>query len=194
MSGANLFAATAKPDGLTILGERDGSSVRIVEYDPAWPARFADERERIASALGPIARRIDHVGSTSVPGLAAKPVVDIQVAVDDPDDDAALVVPLTRAGYVLRVIEPEHRMFRSPQRDVHVHVWESGSDHERRHLLFRDWLRESADDRALYESVKRQLAGREWQDSNDYAQAKSDVVVEIMTRAESWAGRAGWVL
>jgi N-methylhydantoinase B/oxoprolinase/acetone carboxylase alpha subunit/GrpB-like predicted nucleotidyltransferase (UPF0157 family) len=179
-------------EGLTILGERDGSTVRIVDYDPAWPAHFEVERARVSSALGSLARRIEHVGSTSVPGLAAKPVVDVMVTVDDPDDDAAFVLALTRAGYVLRVIEPEHRMFRTPARDVHVHVWRAGTDDERRHLLFRDWLRQSAHDRARYEAVKRELAACMWEDSNDYAEAKGDVVTEIMERAEVWASQTGW--
>jgi GrpB-like predicted nucleotidyltransferase (UPF0157 family) len=176
-------------EGLTIFGERDGLSVRIVEYDPAWLARFESERAGIASALGLIARRIEHIGSTAVPGLAAKPVVDVMVTVDDPDDDAAVLLPLTRAGYVLRVIEPEHRMFRTPQRDVHVHLWRAGGHDERRHLLFRDWLRENADDRERYETVKRELASREWDDSNDYADAKNAVVAAIMESAETWASQ-----
>jgi GrpB-like predicted nucleotidyltransferase (UPF0157 family) len=192
--GGGWGRAPGPIDGLTILGERDGSTVRIVDYDPTWPTRFDVERDRIVPAIGAVARRIEHIGSTSVPELAAKPVVDIMVTVDDPDDDAAFVVALTRAGYVLRVIEPEHRMFRTPQRDVHVHLWRAGSDDERRHLLFRDWLRESADDRAAYEIVKRDLAARQWDDSNDYAEAKSEVVSAIMGRAEGWAIEAGWSL
>jgi GrpB-like predicted nucleotidyltransferase (UPF0157 family) len=179
-------------DGLTVFGERDGSSVRIVDYDPEWPARFESERSRISSALGAVARRIEHVGSTSVPGLAAKPVVDIMVTVDDPNDDANFVLALTKAGYVLRVIEPAHRMFRTPARDVHVHLWRAASDDERRHLLFRNWLRENADDRTRYESVKRELAKHQWDDSNDYAQAKSEVIAEIMGRADTWARVTGW--
>jgi len=127
-----------------------------------------------------------------VPGLAAKPVVDILVAVDDPDDDGAFVPALLGAGYPLRVIEPEHRMFHSPQRDVHVHVWRTGSDDARRQLLFRDWLRESARDRERYEAVKRELAAREWENSNDYADAKTDVVAAILEHAETWASRSGW--
>ena len=107
---------------------------------------------------------------------------------------AEYVAALTSAGYVLRVIEPEHQMFRSPARDVHVHLWRAGSDDERRHLLFRDWLRVSEDDRARYQAVKRELASRTWTDSNDYAQAKNDVVAEITARAETWATQTGWSL
>jgi GrpB-like predicted nucleotidyltransferase (UPF0157 family) len=190
--GGGWGRAPGPIDGLTILGERDGSTVRIVDYDPAWPSRFEVERDRIVSAIGVVARRIEHIGSTSVPDLAAKPVIDIMVTVDDPDDDAAFVLALTRAGYVLRVIEPEHRMFRTPARDVHVHLWRADTDEERRHLRFRDWLREDAEDRALYESVKRELAARTWDDSNDYADAKSGVVAVITERAQLWASQTGW--
>jgi hypothetical protein len=99
------------------------------------------------------------------------------VTVDDPDDDLAFVPALIGAGYPLRVIEPGHRMFHSPALDVHVHLWRAGSEDERRHLLFRDWLRASADDRERYETVKRDLAAREWVDSNDYADAKTEIVM-----------------
>jgi GrpB-like predicted nucleotidyltransferase (UPF0157 family) len=184
--GAGGWGRAAGPvGGLTVFGERDGSTVRIVDYDATWPARFETERNRVAAALGSLADRIEHVGSTSVAGLAAKPVIDVMVTVDDPDDDAALVLPLTSAGYVLRAIEPGHRLFRSAGRDVHVHVWRTGGDDERNQLLFRDWLRVSAEDRALYEVVKRQLASQTWDDSNDYAEAKNDVVAEIMRHAEA---------
>jgi GrpB-like predicted nucleotidyltransferase (UPF0157 family) len=171
---------------LTVFGEADGATVRIVDYDPSWPDRFELETARIANALGPVAHRIEHVGSTSVPGLAAKPVVDIMVTVDDSDDDAAFVPALTSAGYVLRVIEPMHRMFRTPARDVHVHLWRTGSDEERRLVLFRDWLRVNEADRRRYESVKRELASHTWEHSGDYAKAKTDVVEEIMRHAEAW--------
>jgi GrpB-like predicted nucleotidyltransferase (UPF0157 family) len=183
--GGGWGRASGPVNGLTVFGERDGSTVRIVDYDPDWPARFEIERERIATALGARARRIEHVGSTSVPGLAAKPVIDVMATVDDPDDDAAFVVPLASAGYVLRAIEPGHRLFRSLARDVHVHVWRTGGDDERRQVLFRDWLRANAEDRAHYERVKRELASRTWDNSNDYADAKSDVVNEIMRHAEA---------
>jgi GrpB-like predicted nucleotidyltransferase (UPF0157 family) len=119
-----------------------------------------------------------------VPGLAAKPIIDVIVTVDDPDDDLSFLPALIGAGYPLRVIEAEHRMFRTPARDVHVHLWRVGSDDERRHLVFRDCLSDNADDRARYEAVKHELAARSWDDSNDYADAKNEVVNEIMSRAE----------
>jgi GrpB-like predicted nucleotidyltransferase (UPF0157 family) len=177
-----------------LIGGREERAVVVVDPDPTWPAIFERHRVVIARALGARARRIDHVGSTSVPGLAAKPIVDIQVTVDDPDDEAAFVPDLVGAGYQLRVREPRHRMFRTPGRDVHVHVWAAGSHDERRHVLFRDWLRVDAADRTRYEDTKRSLAGRRWRDVNYYAEAKSPVIAEIMGRAESWAQHQGWRL
>jgi GrpB-like predicted nucleotidyltransferase (UPF0157 family) len=178
-------------DGV-LIGGRQPRDIVIAEYDDAWPRRFEAERERVATALGPRALRIDHVGSTSVPGLAAKPIVDIDLTVADPDDEAAYLPDLERAGYVLRVREPGHRMVRTAELDVHVHVCAAGSEWERRHLLFRDHLRRHRDDVALYEGVKRELAARAWEDMNDYADAKNDVVAAIMARAETWAAATGW--
>jgi GrpB-like predicted nucleotidyltransferase (UPF0157 family) len=175
-----------------LIGGRQPRDIVIADHDDAWPRRFAAERDRIAAALGPRALRIDHVGSTSVPGLAAKPIIDIDLTVADPDDEPAYVPDLERAGYVLRVREPGHRMVRTPELDVHVHVCAPGSDWERVHLLFRDHLRRHRDDCALYEGVKRELATRTWGDMNDYADAKDEVVAEIMARAEAWAEATGW--
>jgi GrpB-like predicted nucleotidyltransferase (UPF0157 family) len=175
-----------------LVGGREHRDIRVVPYDPAWPARFAAERARIAGALGPAARRIDHIGSTAVPGLAAKPVIDVLVAVDDPADEDVAVDPLVGAGYLLRVREEGHRMLRTPEGDVHVHLWSTGSDDERRHLLFRDWLRVDGDDRSRYERVKRALAERDWPDMNHYAEAKGPTVAAVMIRAEAWADATGW--
>lgn len=169
-------------DGV-LIGGREEREIVMAEHDPRWAARYESERGRIVAALGDRVLRIDHIGSTSVPGLAAKPIVDIDLSVADPDDEAAYVPDLERAGYVLRVREPGHRMLRTPERDVHVHVCPLGSDWEQRHLVFRDRLRANPDDRQLYENVKRSLAGRTWSDMNDYADAKSDVIAQIMSRA-----------
>ena len=166
-----------------LIGGREEREVVIADYSPAWPIRFEEERQRIGGALGGVARRIEHVGSTAVPGLAAKPVVDVLVAVDDPEEEEAYVPALEAVGYVLRVREPGHRMFRTAARDVHVHIWAAGSGDERRHLLFRDRLRESRDDRLEYERAKRDLAGR-WRDLNYYARAKSEVIGRILQRAD----------
>ena len=173
------------PAGLELIGGPEKRSIEIVEYDPQWPERFRHERDRIAAALGRAAIRIDHVGSTAVPGLAAKPIVDINLIVADVEDEASYLPALERAGYELRVREPGHRMVRTRARDVHVHICTAGSDWERRHLRFRDQLRRSGQDRALYERVKRQLAARDWPTMNDYADAKSAVIAEILSRAGS---------
>ncbi|HEY5026480.1 MAG TPA: GrpB family protein [Acidimicrobiales bacterium] len=175
-----------------LVGGREERPVEVVDPDPTWPPTFRRHRVVLARALGDRARRIDHVGSTSVPGLAAKPIVDILVTVDDPDDEAAFAPALVGAGYELRVREPGHRMFRTPARDVHVHVWATRSDDERRHLLLRDWLRVDTADRTRYEDTKRALAARPWRDVNYYADAKSPVITQIMARAETWAAREAW--
>ena|GEM_PF-1053464 len=183
--GGGWGPAPGSVRGLRVLGGSDGADVVIVDHDPVWVTRFEHERARLSAALGGIARSVEHVGSTAVPGLAAKPIVDIAVGVDDPDDDGAFLVPLSHAGYVLRVIEPGHRMFRTPDRGVHVHVWREEGEDRRDQLLFRDWLRDHAADRARYEAVKRELASRSWASMQDYADAKTDVVAAIMQRARS---------
>nr|WP_218862717.1 GrpB family protein [Actinopolyspora biskrensis] len=175
-----------------MIGGVEKRDIRVVEYDPAWPERFRAERERIAAALGTTARRIEHIGSTAVPGLAAKPVVDIGVSVPDVSAEETCLGPLREAGYQLRVREPGHRMLRTPARDVHVHVCDVGSAWERAHLLFRDRLRGDESDRARYAQLKRELAGREWADMNAYADAKGPLIDEILARAEAWARSRGW--
>jgi GrpB-like predicted nucleotidyltransferase (UPF0157 family) len=172
-----------------LIGGRERVAIRIADYDPAWPARFEQERTRIIDALPEgTAIRIEHIGSTSVPGLGAKPIVDILVTVADPDDEAAFAPALIAAGYVLRVHEPGHRMFRTPQRDVHVHVWADDDPEADRYLAFRDHLRASAEDRAAYERLKRELATREWADMNDYADAKGDLIRAILVRLANQVG------
>lgn len=175
-----------------LIGGPERRVIGLVAHDPAWTRRFQAERDRIERALGRAARRIDHIGSTAVAGLVAKPIVDIVVGVDDPDDEPAYRPALERAGYRLRVREPGHRMLRTADLGVHVHVCAAGGPWERRHLLFRDRLRADAADRARYAAVKRALAQREWTDMNAYAEAKSDVIAQITARAEAWARSSGW--
>ena len=168
-----------------LVGGRERRAIVIADYDPAWPRRFEIERERIAAALGERALRIEHIGSTSVPGLAAKPIVDILVEVAALDG-----VDLGPAGYVLRVREDGHLMFRTPELDVHVHVWPSESPNIAADLAFRDRLRESADDRAAYEALKRDLANRDWPDMNHYAEAKGPLIREIAARYQGSTSEA----
>lgn len=175
--------------GPELIGGREKRAIEIVAYDPAWPRSFEAERAKVVRALGPAALRVDHVGSTAVPGLAAKPIVDIQLSVADPAVETYLPA-LEAAGYLLRVREEGHRMLRTPDLGVHLHVCAGGSEWEQRQLLFRDWLRVDAADRRLYEHTKRLLARRDWADMNDYADAKSEVIEAILARAAQWRAAA----
>jgi GrpB-like predicted nucleotidyltransferase (UPF0157 family) len=163
-------------------GPPDAGPVELVEYRREWPARFAAERERLDRVLGDFALSIAHIGSTAVPGLAAKPIVDVGVLVEHLEGVDARVEALAAAGYTLRVSEPGHRMFRTAPHRVHVHFWAKQSEFER-HLLFRDRLRASPQDRELYERVKRELAKRNWASRNDYAEAKTQTIAAILSRA-----------
>ncbi|WP_395740866.1 GrpB family protein [Prosthecobacter sp.] len=174
-----------------LMGGNEKRKIVIVDYDPDWPAKFERHAAILAQALGPKALIIEHVGSTSVPGLAAKPIIDIDVIVADSADEPAYLEAFVAAGYVLRVREPdwhEHRMFRTQELDVHIHVFSPGCEEHTRHVTFRNWLRTHPEDRLLYESVKRRLAQQDWPDMNAYANAKTGVVEEILARACRDAG------
>ena len=161
-------------------------AIVLVDSDPAWPRLFEREEERIRAALGDRALRVEHAGSTSVPGLPAKPVIDIVLVVADSADEDAYVPPLEAAGYVLRIREPdwyEHRILKGPDTNVNMHVFSFGCEEIDRMVGFRDWLREHEADRILYERKKRELAGQEWKFVQNYADAKTAVVEEIIARA-----------
>lgn len=169
-----------------LIGGKEKRDILIVDPDPAWPEKFRMHAERIAAALGPKALSIEHIGSTSVPGLAAKPIIDILVVVENSGDEASYHPAMLEAGYALRVRERdwhEHRMFRTPEIDVHVHFFSTGCEEIRRYLAFRNRLRRDPDERFLYESTKRKLSRREWPDTNEYARAKTEVVEAILARA-----------
>lgn len=171
-----------------LIGGLERREIEIVGYDPEWPKKFEAHAGRIADALGRTALRVEHVGSTSVPGLAAKPIIDILVVVPDSADEPAYLPRLEAAGYVLRVREPEwneHRMLRTPDRDVHVHVYSDGCPEVGRVLAFRDRLRRDPGDRSRYERTKRELAAREWPDMNAYAEAKTEVVESILAASRA---------
>jgi GrpB-like predicted nucleotidyltransferase (UPF0157 family) len=158
----------------------------VQDYDPAWPGMYEREATRIAGALGDRVIQIEHAGSTSVPGLPAKPIIDLVLEVPNSAAESAYVPDLEAAGYILRVREPdwyEHRMFRTPGRDVHLHVFSAACPETERMLRFRDRLRADAADRDLYARAKRELAARDWKYMQQYADAKSEVVAEIMRRA-----------
>jgi len=161
--------------------------IELAEYDPAWPALYAREERRLRSLLGERAVRVEHVGSTAVPGLPAKPIVDVALEVPDSADEAAYVPDLEAAGYALRIREPEwleHRLVKGPDTNVNVHVFSAGCDEVERMLRFRDRLRADAADRERYAQAKRELAAREWRYVQQYADAKSGVVADILARAD----------
>jgi GrpB-like predicted nucleotidyltransferase (UPF0157 family) len=160
--------------------------ITLADPDPTWPQTFAAEAARVRAVLGERVLALEHAGSTSVPGLAAKPIVDMILVVTDSADEAAYVPEMIAAGYVLHIREPdwfEHRLFKGPGANVNLHVFSAGCSEVATMLAFRDHLRTSDADRRLYEDTKRTLAARRWRYVQDYADAKSEVVAEIMARA-----------
>lgn len=172
----------------TRIGEppRLDGPVVLADYDPRWPIAFEREAARIRAALGDGALMVEHVGSTSVPGLPAKPRIDILLVVADSADEASFVPDLERVGYVLHIRERdwhEHRVFKGPDADVNLHVFSAGCTEIERMLRFRDHLRHDDADRALYLREKRALAATTWQYVQQYADAKTEVVEAILARA-----------
>ena len=174
-----------RPDVTTVelVGGVEKRYLVIVDHDPTWPRTYAEHEERIRRALGPAAVQVEHIGSTSVPGLAAKPIIDVLVTVEDITAEEDHVDVLLDAGYELRVREPGHRLVRTAARDVHVHLLEVGDQAAADYLLFRDRLRADPADRRLYEDTKRALVEQDWADMNAYSEAKTDVVTAIKDRA-----------
>ena len=174
------------------IGEVEQRDVVLVEHDEAWHERFSAESARIGDRLGDGALRVEHVGSTAVCGLAAKPIVDILLVVADPSDEAAFVPLLQAAGYELRIREPaffEHRMLRTTVRDVHLHVFGPDASEVDRLLVFRDALRTDSSATRRYERVKRRLASRQWPTMQHYADAKSATIDDIVRGAMAGPGR-----
>ncbi|MBA2721058.1 MAG: GrpB family protein [Chloroflexi bacterium] len=168
--------------------------ITFVEADPAWPQLFGREEARIRATLGDRVLTLEHTGSTSVPGLAAKPVIDITMTVVDVTAEPAFVPDLEAAGYrlAIRENEPEwydHRVFKGPDTNVNLHVFSDGCVELERMVGFRDWLRTHDDDRALYEATKRELLRQDWRFVQNYADAKTAVVEAIMARAGLPGGR-----
>jgi GrpB-like predicted nucleotidyltransferase (UPF0157 family) len=170
--------------------------VEIAQYDPIWPARFAKLGGELRDALGAMALRIDHIGSTAIPGLAAKPIIDVQISVAAFEPLDAYRLPLERLGYVFRSDNTERtkRYFReapgTPRR--HIHVRRAGSWAEQFALLFRDYLRTHAEEARSYESLKYKLAARYKEDRHGYTDAKAPFIWEVMAKADRWSQEVGW--
>ena len=162
------------------------STIYLAPYDPAWPSLFTRLAKHIYEVLGNATLLLEHVGSTSVPGLSAKPIMDMVLAVEVSSDESSYVKPLEEKGYTLRIREPnwyEHRLLKPPHVPGNLHVFSKGCEQIEQMLLFRDWLRNHADDRLLYEETKRKLAAQTWKYTQNYADAKTEVVQAILARA-----------
>jgi GrpB-like predicted nucleotidyltransferase (UPF0157 family) len=174
------------------LDERFDPAIRIVEYDSEWPIAASEELGRLGEALGPVAVRLEHVGSTAVPGLPAKPILDLQLAVASIEPSAVYVDPLEDLGYLFAPDPdwPDFHFFGKPPerpRSHHLHVCEAGSEHELRHLAVRDFLRAHGDEVARYAALKREIAARHPQDRLAYIEAKETYMTALEARAVAWA-------
>jgi GrpB-like predicted nucleotidyltransferase (UPF0157 family) len=174
-------------DGWVEAPPRVDGEIRLAEYDPGWPALYEREATAIRGELRDQVVGVEHIGSTSVPGLAAKPIIDVLLVVPDPVDEDSYLPGLERAGYRVVIREPdwyEHRLLRKrPDDGVTLHTFGPNSPEIERYLRFRDHLRADDGDRRLYEDTKRRLARRRWQYTQQYANAKTEVVEAIMARA-----------
>jgi GrpB-like predicted nucleotidyltransferase (UPF0157 family) len=171
--------------------------IQVKPFDSGWAEEFQERAAALGEALGAVAERIDHIGSTAVAGLDAKPTIDIQVSVADLDELDSYRGPIEQLGYTFHegsLKEAGHRFFSAPERAAHVHVCCSGSKWERRHLLFRDYLRAHPDAAARYVDLKHELADRYRTDREAYAEAKGTFVENEMAAAEPWAHATGWSL
>jgi GrpB-like predicted nucleotidyltransferase (UPF0157 family) len=177
----------AQIEAISVGGKpQQSQEIVVANYDPMWPHWFESAAYRIRRALGDKVLQLDHVGSTSVRGLPAKPLIDINMVVADTTVEDAYVPPLEAIGYELRIREPdwyEHRLLRGFDPPVNLHVYNPGCEELERSLRFRDWLRTHPEDRGLYARTKRELAARQWKYVQNYADAKSEVIQEILARA-----------
>ena len=161
-------------------------AVEVLPPDPTWAEWYDVVRDRIREALGDRVVALEHVGSTSVPGLWAKPVIDVDLTVASSADEDAWLPDLERAGFVLRVREPgweEHRLVRGEDPDTNVHVWSVGAREPRKHALFRDWLRTHPEDREQYAEVKRAAAAQGFTDVMQYNNVKAWLIYDIYEKA-----------
>jgi GrpB-like predicted nucleotidyltransferase (UPF0157 family) len=187
------FHGTPEQMDAALVGEPPAkwASIVIEDYDPAWADRFAATSSLLSEVLGDLIISVEHVGSTSVPGLAAKPIIDIDLLIEQTTDEGSYVPALERGGYRLVLREPwwyGHRMLVSPEADVNLHVWPRDAPEPIRHRLFRDWLRSHLDDRELYATTKRHLARDTADQPSDYSLAKNDVIDDIFARIFAAAG------
>jgi GrpB-like predicted nucleotidyltransferase (UPF0157 family) len=188
MNGEHMSDTPKQELETGLIGGLEKRVIEIVPYRSDWPSQFRCHAERIKNALGGTALRIEHIGSTSVEGLAAKPIIDILVVVSDPAKEALYLPEMLSAGYELRVREPEfeeHRMFRTPERDIHVHFYPVEFGEIERYLLFRNFLRTNPEARDNYAALKHKLSNKGWADMNEYADAKTALIEDIIRQARN---------
>ncbi|MGH3329283.1 MAG: GrpB family protein [Streptomycetales bacterium] len=177
------------------LGEPRRDRVAVVPYDVEWPLRFAWIRDDLARALGQFARRVDHIGSTAIPGMAARPAIDIQVSVDDLEAEEDYRPAVESLGWTLRAREPSHRYFRAPPgqpRDAHIYVCASGTAWEYDHLLLVAYLQTHPARRDAYARRKLELATLRADDSVTYCQERAGFIGETIRLGQGWARETGW--
>jgi GrpB-like predicted nucleotidyltransferase (UPF0157 family) len=165
--------------------------IELVPYHDTWPVQYDGEAQHVRATLGDRALRVEHVGSTSIPGLAAKPIIDMLLVVADSSAEAAYVPAMEHEGYTLRIREPEwyeHRLFKGPVANINLHVFSAGCVEIDRMIGFRDHLRADAGDRELYQLTKQELAARRWNYVQEYADAKTEVIETIIARADAATG------
>ncbi|MGI8518210.1 MAG: GrpB family protein [Acidimicrobiia bacterium] len=177
-------AALRYPEAEVIGSRTDAfEPIELVDYDPGWPAAFEEWRQALGVVLGDEARSIHHIGSTSVPGLPAKPVIDVLVCMGNVEDESTYVDQIESLRLPLRSREPGHRYFRPGKgvlRTVHIHVCQSGSDWERDHVGFRDLLRSDAEAAKAYAQLKRSLANTYRDDRLAYTEGKTGFVLDAL--------------
>jgi GrpB-like predicted nucleotidyltransferase (UPF0157 family) len=176
-------------------GREQRDPIEVVSYDEEWPKRYEVWRTRLTEALGATAQRIEHIGSTAIPGMPAKPVIDIQVSVEDVHEEHSYVPQIEALGLQLRSRDAGHRFFRpfsGLAREVQVHVCNVAGAWEREHFLFRDYLRADPTAADAYVSAKLMAAARWRDDRVAYTEAKGGQILDLMAAAEEWARRVGW--
>lgn len=186
-------AITTTPDvvaPMEMLASRPARrGLHIVDYNPSWVKDFSDLQFRIREALGPVALDVHHVGSTSVPGLSARSVIDVDLVVADPADEASYVPALEAAGFTLYFRQPAyygHRFLGCQTPDTNIHVYGPNCPDTARHLIFREWLNEHPEDRDKYAAVKREVAAvaeEKSETGNQYGKRKEWVIREILDKA-----------
>lgn len=192
---ARAVQPTIWPEFAVTTGSDRYDEIILADPDPRWPDQYERWRQRVTAALGSVARRVEHVGSTSVPGLRAKQIIDVQISVSDIHHEHRYVPQLETVGVQLRSRDEFHRYFRpaaTRPRDVHIHVCAAGGEWERDHLLFRDYLRTHAVACAAYTAAKT-TAAEQWHDDRfAYNDAKSEAILTILDHAEQWATASDW--